>query len=94
MGNQVSELSGLSMTDKRKRIGAYKDTALHTPTQIVRQVDDGMWKGPALMTDAERALVKYIKQQKTMNPNDRMQATRGSFIEAVENAYFIGKGRR
>jgi hypothetical protein len=85
-------LSGLPMTDPHNRIGAVKDTAIRMPTQEIRQVDGGMWKGPSLRNDEEKSFVQYLKLQKKMNPNQKMVATRGSFIEALEKAYRLGKG--
>ena len=94
MGKQIGGLSGLPMTDPHKRVGAYKGTALRAPAMEVRQIDQGMWDGPALMNDTERNFVKYLKQEKAKNPDVLMKSTRGGFLEAIENAYKIGKGAR
>lgn len=94
MDRKVGELSGLSMTDPHKRIGAFDNkVSLKTPTMEIRQVDKGMWNGPALMNDAERMFVRYLKQEKLKNPDAIMKATRGEFLAAIENAYNVGKGK-
>ena len=93
MDRKIGELSGLRMTDPKKRIGAYKDTALRAPTMEVKQVDQGMWNGPSIMNDAERMFVRYLKQEKLKNPDVLMKSTRGKFLAAIENAYWVGKGK-
>ena len=95
MGRKVGEISGMPMTDPHKREGnRVKDYALTAPTQQIRQVDGGMWQGPSLRNKTEGVFVKYIKEQRTMNPNDKMMATRKDFVEALMNAYYVGKGMR
>lgn len=91
---KVGAISGLRMTDPYKRIGAFKDTAIKPPTMEVRQIDSGMWNGPAIMNDTEQKFVRYLKQEKARDPDMIMKATRGEFIKALENAYKVGKGVR
>ena len=88
-------LSGLPLTDPHKRIGAYDHTcALRPPAMEIKQVDKGMWNGPAIMNDTERAFIRYLKQEKSKDPDALMKSTRGDFLKAIENAYKIGKGER
>ena len=94
MGVQVGEISGQPFTDRAKRIGAVKDTAIRVPVQRVRQVDGGMWQGPSLRNDTERAFVRWLKREKSRNQDERVLALRKDFIKAVENAYLISKGVR
>ena len=88
-------LSGLPMTDPHKRIGAKSFDAssmMQPPSMPVRQVDAGLWKGPAALSETERTFIRYLKLQKTLNPHEKLIATRGEFLKAVENAYKVGKG--
>jgi hypothetical protein len=87
-------ISGVPMTERRKRIGAVKDTAIKIPLQQVRQIDAGMWKGPSTQTKSEAELVRYIREQRKLRPDERLIALRSEFINAIENAYLVGKGRR
>ena len=88
-------LSGLGPTKRKDRIGnKVNDYSMKPATQQVRQVDGGMWKGPSLRSQTEVIFIKYLKEQKALNPREKLISTRAGFIEALENAYYVGKGVR
>jgi len=96
MGKEVGAISGMPFTDRHKRVGAKKgEYSLKPPKTIIRQVDGGMWKGPPIIqSDKERQLIRWIKQERKKDQSAVVKSTRGAFVDAVVNAYKIGKGQK